>query len=278
MTEMIDQIRRELLHAIETDRMVLPTLPEVALRVREVASDPDADINSLTKVIQNDTALSARIIKVANSPLLRASRAIEDLKMAVSRLGINYTSNLATSLAMQQMFQATSDLIDQRMRDTWTHSTEVAGIAHVLARHYTRLKPDQATLAGIVHRIGVLPILTYAEDNRRLLKDPEALDILIEALHPLIGRKILEAWDFPAELVIVPEQHINFEREVDKPDYADVVMIANLQSYIGTDHALTQMDWSTISAFDRLGLAPEINTHEVEDLSADMEAAMAFLQ
>lgn len=278
MSELIEQIRSELLHAIDSDQMVLPTLPEVALQVREAASDPDVDIASLTKVIQNDAALSARIIKVANSPLLRASRAIEDLKMAVSRLGINYTSNLATSLAMQQMFQATSDIIDQRMRDTWTHSTEVAGIAHVLARHYTRLKPDQATLAGIVHKIGVLPILTYAEDNRRLLRDPAALDTLIESLHPMIGRKILETWDFPAELVIVPEEHLDFAREVDKPDYADVVMVANLQSYIGTDHPLTQMDWSGISAFDRLGLSPEINTHEVEDLSADMEAAMALLQ
>jgi HD-like signal output (HDOD) protein len=278
MSELIEQIRSELLQAIESDQMVLPTLPEVALRVREAASDPDVDIGSLTKVIQNDAALTARIIKVANSPLLRASRAIEDLKMAVGRLGINYTSNLATSLAMQQMFQATSDLIDQRMRDTWTHSTEVAGIAHVLARHYTRLKPDQATLAGIVHKIGVLPILTYAEDNRRLLRDPAALDALIDNLHPLIGRKILETWDFPAELVTVPEGHLDFARALDKPDYADVVMVANLQSYIGSDHPLLQMDWSGISAFDRLGLSPEINAPEVEDLSADMEAAMALLQ
>lgn len=278
MSELIEQIREELLHAIETDRMVLPTLPEVALKVREAASDPDVDVGTLTRVIQNDTALSARIIKVANSPLLRASRAIEDLKMAVSRLGINYTSNLATSLAMQQMFQATSDIIDQRMREVWGQSTEVAGIAHVLARHYTKLKPDQATLAGIVHKIGVLPILTYAEDNRRLLKDPAALDALIDNLHPLIGRKILEAWDFPEELTIVPEQHLDFEREVNKADYADVVMIANLQSLIGSGHPLTEMDWSDISAFERLGLSPEINTHEVEDLSADMEAAMALLQ
>jgi HD-like signal output (HDOD) protein len=278
MSELIEQVRTELLHAIDTDQLVLPTLPEVALKVREASQDPDADVVTLTKVIQNDTAVSARIIKVANSPLLRASRPIEDLRMAVSRLGINYTCNLATSLAMQQMFQATSDLIDERMREVWSHSTEVAGIAHVLARHYTRLKPDQATLAGIIHQIGVLPILTYAEDNRRLLKDPATLDAIIAELHPMLGRKILEAWDFQDELMIVPEEHLNFERELNNVDYADVVMVANLQSYIGSDHPLTQMDWSGISAFDRLGLSPEINTMEVEDLSADMEAAMALLQ
>jgi len=61
-------------------------------------------------------------------------------------------------------------------------------------------------------------------------------------------------------------------------DYFDVVLVANLQSYVGTEHALTQTDWSSISAFNRLGLSQEINTHEAEDLSEDMEAAMALLQ
>ena len=55
-------------------------------------------------------------------------------------------------------------------------------------------------------------------------------------------------------------------------------MVANLQSYIGTDHPLTQFDWTQISAFGRLGLSAEINLHEIEDVSADMEAAMAMLQ
>lgn len=277
MSEQLEQIRADLLKAIDSDQLVLPTLPEVALRIREKASDPDVDVMTLSRVIQDDTAMSARVIKVANSPLLRATRPIEDLKGAVTRLGITYTSNVATSMAMQQMFQATSDFVDQRMREAWSRSTEVAGIAYALARHYTKLKPDQATLAGIVHRIGVLPILTYAEDNRRLLKDPGTLDTLIEELHPSIGRRILERWGFPQELVAVPEGHLDFWREVPKVDYTDVILVANLQSLIGTESQLVHMDWSDISAFERLGLSPEVNTAEVEDLSADMEAAMALL-
>ncbi len=277
MSDQIEQIRSELLQAIDSDQLVLPTLPEEALQIREKASDPDVDVGTLSKVIQNDTAISARLVKVANSPLLRASRPIDDLKGAITRLGINYTSNVATSMAMQQMFQATSDVVDQRMREAWSRSTEVAGIAHALARHYTRLKPDQATLAGVVHRIGALPILTYAEENRRLLKDPSLLDTLIEELHPALGRRILEQWGFPPEITIVPEGHVDFWRVVPKVDYADLVLVANLQSHIGTDSQLAHMDWSEISAFERVGLSPDVNTAEVEDLSADMEAAMAML-
>src|SRR5690606_8603403 len=171
MSQIAEKVRQEIVTAIKNDRLVLPTLPEVALKVREVADDPDADMEKLSAVIGADAALSARIVRVANSPLLRASRPIEDLKAAVMRLGIAYTSNIATGLAMEQMFQATSDLVDMRMRDVWSRSSEVAGICHVLCKHYTKLRPDQATLAGLVHKIGVLPILTYAEDNPTLLSN-----------------------------------------------------------------------------------------------------------
>src|SRR5690554_5201771 len=207
MSYIVNKVREEIITAIKTDKLVLPTLPEVALKVREVADNPDADLEQLTDVIGRDAALSARLVRVANSPLLRASRPIEDLKSAVMRLGIAYTSNIAIGLAMQQMFQATSDLVDSRMREVWARSSEIAGICHVLCRHYTRLRPDQATLAGLVHQIGVLPILTYAEENPALLSDSLTLDKVIESLHAPIGDMILKTWGFPEQLAHIPSGH-----------------------------------------------------------------------
>jgi HD-like signal output (HDOD) protein len=277
MNAIAEKVRQEIITAIEKDQLVLPTLPEVALKVREVADDPDADIDKLTGVIGNDAALSARIIRVANSPLLRASRAIEDLRTALMRLGIQYTCNIATGLAMEQMFQATSDLIDMRMREVWSRSSEIAGISHVLCKHYTRLRPDQATLAGLVHKIGVLPILTYAEEHPALLKDSITLDTVIEQLQGQLGDLILKTWNFPDELAHIPSQHMDFARNIPKADYADIVTVAMLQSYAGTKSLMAQVDLSTVKAFGRLGLDPDIQVTDSEDLSAEMEAAMALL-
>ena len=277
MSQIADRVRQDIITAIKNDRLVLPTLPEVALRVREVADDPNADIDKLVSVIGGDAALSARIIRVANSPLLRANRAIEDLKTALMRLGISYTCNIATGLAMEQMFQATSDLVDMRMREVWSRSSEIAGICHVLCKHYTRLRPDQATLAGLVHKIGVLPILTYAEDHPSLLNDSLTLDRVIEELHSPIGDLILRTWGFPAELAHIPSQHMDFQRKIPKADYADIVTVAMLQSYAGTDSPLAQVDCSQVMAFERLGLDSEIMVAESEDLSDEMEAAMMLL-
>lgn len=274
MSKLAEKVQKELIQAIDNDELVLPTLPEVALKVREAAEDPDISIPQLSKVTGNDAALTARIIKVVNSPLLRTNKEITDLQMAVSRLGINYTCNLATGLAMEQMFQATSDVVDRKMREVWNKSTEIAGICHVLCKHYTRLLPDQATLAGLVHQIGVLPILTYAEEHSELLADSISLNHVIEQIHPIIGDKILRTWEFPELISMVPGQYLDFTRDSAKVDYVDIVQVATLQSFVGSEHPYTQLDWSQIPAFRKLGLDPSQNLNDDEDLSAAMEAAM----
>ncbi|WP_019342228.1 HDOD domain-containing protein [Stutzerimonas stutzeri] len=278
MSTLADKVQQALTQAIENDELILPTLPEVALRVREAAEDPDVGIPTLAKVIGNDTALTARIIKVVNSPLLRTNREINDLQMAISRLGINYTSNLATGLAMEQMFQATTDVVDRKMREVWNKSTEIAAISHVLCRNFTRLPADQATLAGLVHQIGVLPILTYAEEHSALLSDSISLNHVIDRIHPIIGEKILRAWEFPEPIATVPGQYLDFSRVSAKVDYVDIVQVATLQSYIGSSHPYAQLDWNQIPAFAKLGLDPSTLLQEDEDLSAAMDAAMSMLQ
>lgn len=278
MNTLAETVLNELLEAIDNDEMVLPTLPEVALRVREAAEDPNISIPVLSKVIGNDAALTARLIKVVNSPLLRTNKEITDLNMAISRLGINYTSNLATGLAMEQMFQATSDVIDSKMRDVWSRSTEVAGICHILCRHFTRLMPDQATLAGLVHQIGILPILTYAEESNALMKDSISLNHIIDRIHPILGEKILRAWDFPEQIATVPTNYLDFQRQSKTVDYIDIVQVATLQSYADTDHPLAHVDWSQVAAFTQLGLDVQTRLSEDEDLSASMEAATLMLQ
>lgn len=278
MSQLIEKISQDIIAAIDSDQLVLPTLPEVALRVREVAEDPDASIDQMGKVIGSDAALAARLIKVANSPLLRGSKEITDLKMALSRLGIEYTCNIATGLAMSQMFQATSELVDKRLREVWNRSSEIAGICHVLCKHRTKLRPDQATLAGLVHRIGVLPILTYAEEHPSLLRDSFTLDTIIDQLNGLIGDKILQKWAFPEQLIHVPTQHMIFDRKVRDPDYIDIVTVAVLQSYMGSTHPLAQVDYASVTAFTRLGLDSDMESADADDLSEEMEAAMAMLQ
>ncbi len=273
MSELIEQVRLQLMESIQSDAITLPTLPEVALNVREAAADPNATVTSLCGVIERDAAVTARIIKVSNSPLFRGNNVIENLRMAATRLGINYTSNLATGLAMEQMFQATTETIDNLLRLNWSKATEIAGVAMALAHYCSGLKPEQASLAGLVHRIGVLPILTFAEEHRKLLGNQDTLLEVIDALHPEIGAQILRSWNFPDELVEVPLNYLQFDRQAEVADYADLVTIATLQCAQGAGDTLSNVDLSQVTAFERLGLSHDIESMEGEDINEQIELA-----
>lgn len=232
MSELARMVQEQLLAAIDNDDLVLPTLPEVALRIRKAAEDSDIDVGTLSRVIGSDAALSARLIKVVNSPMLRAANEVADLQAAITRLGVNYSCNLAIGLVIEQIFHARSAVVEQKMRDVWANSLEVAGISYELCHRYTRLKPDQAALAGLVHQIGVLPILTYAEEHNELLSDPVCLNHVIERIHPLLGDKILSVWEFPEMLIQVPSLSRDAQRRSAQADYVDVVQVASLLSQV----------------------------------------------
>lgn len=254
MSSMADQVQRDLIKAIDKDALFLPTLPEVAMRIRLAAEDSEISIAALSKVIGSDTALSARLIKVVNSPLLRPNFEISDLLTAVRRLGVNYSCNLAIGLVVEQMFHAQSPVVEAKMRDIWMLSLQVAGISNLLSRRRGHLKADKATLAGLIHLIGVLPILTYAEENYQLLGDSVSLNHVIERIHPIIGERLLRSWDFPEALAIVPRQFQDFTRLSAQADYVDLVQVASVHVHQATGMPYPNLEVQAIPAVNQLGL------------------------
>lgn len=277
MGSLEQQLIDELLDDLEHDRLVLPTLPEVALKVRDTLEDENMGLPEVAQVIVSDTALSARLIQIANSPLLRAARQIETVEAAVARMGGDMVRNLVMSIVMEQMFQATTDATDKRLRDLWEHSTTVAAISHTLAAQYTDLKPDQALLCGLVHDIGSLPILTKAEDVPALLEDEELLDSIIRKTHTEIGEAILTKWNFPQEIIDAVAHHEDLQYNSEKADYVDVMIVANLQSHLGSNHLLNDIDWNTIPAFAKLGIEADVNVVNMEGTGDDIKAIKSVI-
>ena len=253
------QFLETFLDDLNKNRVVLPSLPEVAVQVRKMVNDPDATAKQIAKLIGTDPALAARLLKVVNSPLYRGQETVENIQTAVTRLGASQVRNLVTALVMQQLYQAKStQLTRQRLKTLWAHSAKVAALSYVIARRLTNLVPDQAMLGGLIHDIGVLPILRRAEAYPQLANDPEALDDVIKHLHTIIGPFILDEWNFSPELVAVTSQHEDlWHSEGSGVNYVDVVIVANLHSYLGTQHPLTKTDWSKMPAFNKLGFSPE---------------------
>jgi len=274
---LVDKFVGEILDDIKNNRLKLPILPEIAFKVREAVSDTNAAAAAIAKAVSSDASIAARLLQVVNSPLYRGANAINSLQSAIARLGPPLVRNLVTSLILKQLFQSKSSLLRQRMQVLWEHSTHVAAICRILASKFTRLQPDEAMLAGLIHDIGVLPILQKAENYPELLANEAQLNDIIDKLHASIGRLILEAWKFPPELVTAAAEHENLTRISEQVDYTDIVTVANLHSLLGTNDRLAKVKFSDVPAFTKLGLTPETSISAMEEAAAEMKDVKAML-
>lgn len=277
MDTLVDKFVGEILEDIKTNRLKLPILPEIAFKVRAAVSDTNAAAAAIAKAVSSDASIAARLLQVVNSPLYRGANAINNLQSAIARLGPPLVRNLVTSLILKQLFQTKSALLRQRMETLWEHSTQVAAICRILASKFTRLQPDEAMLAGLIHDIGVLPILQKAENHPELLADEAQLNDIIDKLHPSIGRLILEAWKFPPELVAVAAEHENLTRISDQVDYTDIVTVANLHSHLGSKHRHAKVKFIEVPAFTKLGLTPETSISAMEEAAMEMKEVKSML-
>lgn len=274
MTEKAEQFFNELKSAVESDQLILPTLPEVALKIREAVESENTSAQQVAETLTQDASLSARLIQVSNSPLYRSRTPIEDLQMAVTRLGIRMVRDLVISLAMKQIYQATSDVLDEHFRRIWNTSVEVAAICRMLATTVPGINPEQALLAGLIHNIGALPILVMAEDDNELFNDGEALGQVITELQGRVGILILETWNFGDAMIDVVKNAHNFSYDHEgSANLVDLVQIALLQG----GHIETDIDWGNVPAFAKLGMDTEVNVVEIEENKEIIESTKQSL-
>ncbi|QSA98551.1 HDOD domain-containing protein [Methylococcus sp. EFPC2] len=261
--------------AIANNKLVLPTLPEVALSVRQAVNSGKVSDAELARVISGDPGLATRLLQVANSPLYRARQKIESLQMAITRMGHNVIRNLITSLAMQQVFNPQSPLLASYFHATWKHSVNIASVSRALALHCRHLDKEQAMLAGLIHQIGKLPILTLAEKFPELAQDRAALDHLLNALHPTIGKIIMESWDLPEGLRKAAWEYLDFHRDpAPEADYVDVVQVAYIENELVTNPSFADLvNVAAVPAFHKLGLDPDIEVLEIEGVAEEVAAA-----
>ena len=257
LSSQLEQISSHILAEFEAGKLVVPSLPEVISRIRGAIRDEKKGTRQVAKLIQLDPGLTARLIQIANSPGYRSYFPIESCQMAVTRLGLKLTRDLVTCLVMHNIFNIKSKAIHNRVRRLWQHSCQVAAICFVLAElHKGRLEPEKALLAGLVHDIGVLPILHYVKDYPEIMADEAGLDGLIDSLRGTLGRKILEQWNFSSDLVEVPEGAEHWLRESGEAvDYVDLVIIAQLHSFFGTSQADAVPSLLDIPAFGKMTIS-----------------------
>jgi HD-like signal output (HDOD) protein len=240
----------EVLAALEADQLDLPVLPDIAFKVRKLHDDPDSSTSQFVQLVSTDLAISLYLIKAANSAALSLGHPVGNLYDAIPRLGYRMLYSMVMNITLTKMFQAKSQLIDQKLTELWVRSRVVAANSYVLAHKKQHLKPEDAMLAGLVHEIGALPLYLYADRNYPEI-DAETLARLINCFSAPVGIRLLQCWNFPNELidVVADQMGLRSIARSDVADFVDVVTMANLQMQETTK----TVDWRNVSAAERLG-------------------------
>lgn len=211
-----------LVEKIKQESLILPTLPEVALRVREAADDPEINLGQMSEIIAHDAALSMGMLKVANSAMLGRGIRVETVNQAVTRIGLRQIKSIATAMALEQVFISENEIVSMYLKKSWSKTVDVASVAISLMTFYLKenkhspLLLETVTLAALIHSIGVLPILTEAENHPDVFANPTFLQQAIIKLSSNIGAEVTKAWglseDFTdivqnwSDLTILPEE------------------------------------------------------------------------
>ena len=213
-------------------QLKLPGLPDIALRVQRAINNPDYNSADIAKIIQTDIPLSGRIIQVANSPLYQGVSPVEHCQGAVTRLGMKVVRNLVTSFAVRRLYLNKNNVTRKYFEALWKHAVKISAISFTLARISPGFDPERAMLAGLVHDIGELLILQYAESNKVLLENKSLFNAFIQRFKHKLGAIILKQWRFENDLILAALESENWHRdESEKADYADVIMISHLLEY-----------------------------------------------
>ena len=162
--------RREIFQRIAAEAAqgstVFPTSAEVALQVQRALDDPDCSIDQAARLIMAEPLLATRVVAMANSVAYnRSGHDIADIQQAVARLGFRVVRALATAVAVRQLSGApAAPRFHALATQLWEHTAHVAALAHVIARRATRLDPDAAFFAGIVHEVAGFYLLSRAHE------------------------------------------------------------------------------------------------------------------
>ena len=185
----------------------LPPMPHVASKVITQLGDPNTTAIQLCELLKKDTALSTKILKIANSALFSRQREITNINQAVMLIGFKALKGIVVAATIRQMNQSLNSI----QKIIWDHSIATAMFATNIAKFLRKPYQDEMFLFGMLHSLGQFVILNF-DDTKNKFKD--VLNIIKETscdysqaehqvfgfTHPLIGALVSKKWNFSSEI------------------------------------------------------------------------------
>ncbi len=255
----------------------LPSFPDAAIKVRKVLADDEVSIDSVQKAVGSEAALAARIMQMANSAALnRSGRVVQDLKAAIARIGFNLVRSAALVFAMSQMRKAQQlEPVRHLLQAHWQRSNKVAAFCHLVARKFTTVNPDTALLAGLLHGVGRLYIISRMSKHPKLFANPVAFAGIERDWSEKISTALLKNWGLDGAVLEAIGNHQDLARQHEGPaDLSDVLTLAVLLASFHEYPDSLEINLQNVSAVQKM----RIDREAIDQMIAESAEELATLQ
>ncbi len=262
--------------------LIFPTSLDATMRIRRAILKDDISNDLLARIIGTEPVLSAQILKLSNSAAFNPTGKMNtELRVATMRLGYAKVKNLTVAVGMKQLTEH-KDLnkdISRLMDGLWSRSLRVASFSYVVAKNLTRVNPESALLAGLLHDVGKFYILNRANNYQSLFISQRALWNVVDAWHSNIGAAILDNWAIPEDIRDAVQNFGNLEYvHHGSFDLTDVLFAADLLDAHFDERSQRKLDWEHVpNVIAKLNLNEEKCAELHELMKVELDAFMSAI-
>ncbi len=213
----------------------LPTLPKIGLSILDLADDPEISMEDMSRLMQHDPSLAARVLKVANSPFYGMPRQVDSLQLALVILGLCEVRNIALGIMILKIMSGLDTHITYDRDKFWTHSTGCGIAARILGRKLNMRSEGADFIVGLLHDMGKIILDEYfCEQFARIFERMTATGApmvkaereIIGESHEQVGGWLAEKWRLPETLCEAITYHHRFPELQEGPALKDPKTVA----------------------------------------------------
>lgn len=266
----------------------LPSFPAAAMKVLREAESSTSNASSIAQILAQDQALSARVLRLANSAYYGLTRKVSNLQESVVVLGTRCVRNLCMVAATYPWMSRSLDGYALGPRELWTHSFGTALGSQFIARFSKKCNEDLAFTAGLLHDIGKVALSVWLENKTlSVAKYASQADVTFDAAekrilgfdHCQVGEHLAINWNLPEDIVAAIRWHHTPGAIENTPPLVDCVHLGiymTMAMGLGLGGDGLQYEFCPDS-FDRLGIsATALDQIADEFLSAYAEYEQMF--
>ncbi|MFQ5443193.1 MAG: HDOD domain-containing protein [Nitrospinales bacterium] len=260
------------------------SLPTVYFKLREALEDPDASFNDFAKIISGDSALTARLLRIVNSPFFGFPSKIETISHALTIVGTEQLSELILNATVMKQFDGVSPKL-LNMESFWKHGIGCGVAARELAQYLEKTSPERYYITGMLHDIGILVIFKKKPQQAKEIlirceaENEHLFKVEREVLgfdHAQIAQALLKEWKLPVRLVEPVAFHHN---PLEATKYPEEVAITHIADILAYEMNLGQSGEQKIQEIDplvmkRLELSPDFREAITDGIQEQFDEAI----